>query len=242
MMLDARQIERIVTQVLEQLQTPAAPARSMAAAPTPVASVPEAKPAASDAGVLIADQIITQDVLAAVPPGTRRVRIAPRAIITPSARDALRTRNIEFVRDTGSSASSAVVRWQLLQTVAVPQVDKLTAEATSTGTAWDRRLLGLPAEAARQGVSALCRAEAAGVLVLSSEPELVVCLANRNDKVRAAVASGPACVTRIRKSLGANLLAINPAGHSYFELKNLLRAIASGGAPAVPTGWYAGGI
>jgi hypothetical protein len=86
-------------------------------------------------------------------------------------------------------------------------------------------------------VSGLCRGEFSGAAILTDDPERAACRANRNDRIRAAAVGSVADVKRINTQLGANLFALAPAERSFFELRNLLRAVVTGGTPAAPENW-----
>jgi hypothetical protein len=44
-------------------------------------------------------------------------------------------------------------------------------------------------------------------------------------------------IKRIKRTLGANLFAIDPGEQPVFALQNLLREIVAGDKPAVPADW-----
>ena len=116
------------------------------------------------------------------------------------------------------------IRWQVLVTKSTPQIAAAIEGLSENGIVCDLRLLGVPAEAAAQAISALCRAEAQQIVVFTEQPELVACLANRNDRVRAAAAADTKSVERVRHQLQANLLALDPATKTVHELKSVLKA------------------
>jgi len=134
------------------------------------------------------DPVITHKLLDENVNGAKTIRIAPRAILTPSARDFLRTRGIDCVREELTATSNpANTVWQMIISTASPGIDAAFDQLRTSGVLCYKKIVGVPAEAAQHAVSAICRGETAGVVVFSGEPELVACLANRNDRVRAAV-------------------------------------------------------
>jgi hypothetical protein len=215
------QFELIVQRVIQQLGTTGA-----AIAPAPARESARLAPATDPAaapGIRIAGQVITQELLAASATGTSLVRIAGKAILTPSARDFVKQHGIKIVReDASSSGAAATIRWQVLVTKSTPQIS--AAIDGLSGIVCDIRLLGAAAEAAAQAISALCRGEAHQVVVFTEQPELVACLANRNETVRAAAVAETADVERVRLHLQANLLALDPATRSVHELRSILKA------------------
>jgi hypothetical protein len=223
MSTEAMLIDEIVARVLRELGTgaiavsaPRAPALSTAV-PSAVASPP--------AEIALAGAVITQETLRQQAGNTRRIRVAARAILTPTARDYIRERGLDVIRDAASSEAPAAPSCQVIVTSALPQVAAALKGLRSAGFHLDERLLGSAEEAATQGTNALCRAEAELVVVLTGEPEKVACLANRNGAVRGAPVRDGAALPALRASLQPNLLAIDPAGKSQFDLKQLLKSL-----------------
>jgi ribose 5-phosphate isomerase RpiB len=128
------------------------------------------------------------------------------------------------VRETTSRTASPGVRWQVIATVSTPEVTAALEGLKARGINVDFRLVGLAAEAATQAVSAVCRGEAVKAVVLTSQPELVACLANRNEQLRAAAVTDTATGERVQRTLNPNLLAIDPSARGVHELKALLKA------------------
>jgi hypothetical protein len=216
------QVDLIVQRVVAQL------APKVAVAPSPTAArLDPAEGSSSPLTVQISDHVITQALLSDAVNGSRQVGISPKAILTPSARDYVKQQGIKIVRETASTKSSTAIRWQVIVTKSNPQITAAVESLPQQGVAFDLRLTGLPAEAAQQATSALCRGEAAQVVVFTDQPELVACLANRNDRVRAAATANVAAVERVRTSMQASLIAIDPASRTAHELKSLLKAFKS---------------
>lgn len=244
MNLGQQDVERIVRQVMEELRKPAvstktesAPAAVSAVAGVAKTGSASAWPAASAAEVVFDETIITAELLNSRIKGASRVRIAPRAIVTPSARDFLRTRGIEPIRARVAAEDKPVVRWQAVISQTSPHLDGLLKNLQASGQTWCRQLVGTPAEAAKQAVSAICRGEAAGVVAFADQPELVACLVNRHAAIRAAVVSTVPQIVSVKRELGANVLVIRPQQKSFFELRNLVLACTAGGSPQLPAGW-----
>lgn len=174
--------------------------------------------------VQVTERVVTQALLAAAVNGTNIVQIGPKAILTPSARDFIRSRRIEIIRETPPSKKATSAHWQVLVTATTPQIAPLVEALKQSGIACDLRLLGLPAEAAAQAITALCRGEADKIVVFTNQPELVACLANRNDRVHAAAVADAKTAERVWRDMNANLLAIDPAGKGVKELHTCLKA------------------
>lgn len=212
------QVELIVQRVVAELGpgAVAAPSAMRARQVSPGASSPI--PA-----VQIAEQVVTQALLAETVNGASQVHIGIKAILTPSARDFVKQRGIKIIRET-TSARPAALRWQVIATSSNAQITAALESLPQHGVAVDLKLSGMPAEAAAQATSALCRGEAEQAVVFTDQPEFLACLANRNDRIRAAVGTDVATVERARGSMQANLIAVDPGTRSAHELKALLRA------------------
>ena len=59
---------------------------------------------------------------------------------------------------------------------------------------------------------------------------LVCCVANKVPGLRAAAVTTVAQAARATHSLGANLLAVEMPGRTYFEVRQILRAVCGAGA------------
>lgn len=218
---DAGLIDEIVQRVLSELRTGVTAARPATNGKPPKESAANASPSAI---VAIEAQVVTAEVLAQRPPGASRVRVRRRSILTPSARDFIRAHGLIVEHDTETIATPRRLGWSVIVSRATANVEH-ALEALRADIEFDRQLAGEPREAVDAAVGPLCRGEFAGAVVVTNEPELVACLANRNERIRAAVVRDAALVERLRISLQPDLLAIDPEGKSQFELKQLIRTI-----------------
>jgi hypothetical protein len=206
-------VELIVQRVLEHLEAPGAGACD-AGAPS--------KPATE--GFRVSAAVVTQALLAESVNGVKTVRIGTKAIVTPSARDYLRQKGIEVIRESAAAPARTGRRVQIIVATAHPHVSAAVEALEQSGIGCEKRLSGLPAEAATQAISAVCRGEAEKVVIFTAEPELVACLANRNAQIRAAAVADAAAVRRMQTALKPNVLAIDPSPRGVHELKTLLKA------------------
>jgi ribose 5-phosphate isomerase RpiB len=65
-------------------------------------------------------------------------------------------------------------------------------------------------------------------IVLTRQPSVALCRANRHASVRAAWGVNVAAVKEAVQSIGANVLVVNPSLHGVYELRGILREFASG--------------
>jgi len=163
--------------------------------------------------------------------GQRELRLLPRTVVTPLAADELRARGVRITYQDSPSfmvSRPASPCWGYAQ----QQPDPLVAAAVQ---ALDRDGISLVALSAsvRDAAAQIARAECQGAIFFHSDPALVCCLANKHSGLRAAAVLTAAHVARARTSLGANLFAVEMPGRTYFELRQILRAIAAA-PPACP--------
>jgi hypothetical protein len=207
--------ELIVARVLERLQAPGErPAQPVVEAAAPAAEVALAEP------------VITAGLLRERLGNGRRVRLAPGAILTPAARDFIRARQLEVVRQPLAAPKGAQRRWQLIATHGANRLPDIERILERSGGACERRLLASAEEAASQATSAICRGEADRVVVLTAEPERVACLANRQERLRAVVLHDAASLARWSRNWDPNVFAWAPEQGSFQAIQGLIRALA----------------
>ncbi len=227
MNVTAAEIDRIVREVLNRL------------APTDAAALTKQdNPTATTPGSLfIAGRVVTVNDLDGRLEGIRTVLLAPRAVVTPAARDLLRQRGVTLASHLPTAASqsnrfalSIVVLGvaetsfepaQLVQTLAQSQVSVERLAKTGLATVVEESA----DHVARSGKLAM---------LLTGQPLAGAALANRHRGVRAACAADVATVARAIREIGVNFLAVDPAGVSFFALRQLVREFALGGARACP--------
>lgn len=217
MQLEPAVIDEIVRRVMEHLH--AAPASTRVAG----SPVSPSNPSASH-GVTLSQPVITEDILSERVNGSKQVVISAKAILTPSARDFVRSRGIEIVRDANKAKRVSAGRWQVLA-VAAASASAVVEQIRTAGANCEQKLCGSTQEAATQAVSAICRGEADGVIVLTPEPEMAACLANRNERIRAASVSDVNQAARVRDQVKANVYTINPGDQTAFGMRGIVKGI-----------------
>jgi hypothetical protein len=185
--------------------------------------------------------VITADLLDEAVRAGQPLRIGRKSILTPSARDWLKSNNVSWSRSETTAAAGAAARktfgrWQLIVQTVTPNVRSLQEALNRQAEGWKTELVGKPLEAATLATSVISTAERDGVVVLSQYAEVIACRANRNERVRAAVISDRKQLELTRQHLGINLVCINPNGRTFIELRNLLSDCAAM-KPAAPENW-----
>jgi hypothetical protein len=160
----------------------------------------------------------------------RELQLLPRTIVTPLAADELRARGVRITwKDAQPAATSDARPWGYAQERPDAVIDAAIAALERDGVRLTR--LDAPAGA----LWSVATMPGPGVVVFASDPALLCCVANKHSGVRAAVVATPQAAARARQTLGANLVAIEMPGRTFFELRQILRTICSNGpAPCPP--------
>lgn len=211
-------IEQIVRDVLARLHSGAAPQQVSPRAttnrelPQPMGAP---KTRRHEARVLTAADVQSWE-------GIERVEVAANAVVTPSAVDLLRQRGIAVAR---------LPRGTSTQNAGLPLVLGL-AETGWSAAALVQMLRQRGAsvqQLAQTGLATVVRETSAAValggaggLLLTGKPAAAACLANRTPGVRAAIAENGAQPLRGVLEIGANVLALDPAGWAQFALGRLV--------------------
>ena len=192
------------------------------------ASAPASSATNNGQSAQLAESVITADVLAENGSGRAAITVGERAIVTPSAHDWLRHNKVKLIRGVASATASPAKTSDRLVIVhsASQTVDRVLEDAGQlTNGGWNRKGVVSVDEAAKKVIGELRRENSRVIVVLTSEPEVAACLANRNDKVKAAVVADTAAVGRVKSGLDGNVFVIDPAERSFFELRNIIRQI-----------------
>lgn len=165
------------------------------------------------------------------------VRITPGTVVTPLARDILKRAGVElrYASHAELAANGQTGEWAFAFEPASGPVEPLRKSLLGGSEHWTD--LGVDPMQASAWVA---DGPGRGALVLTPSTALVTWRANQVAGVRAATAADPASVARAIEELGLNLLVVDPAGRSIFELRHLGAVFRRGGAPRPPA-WLAGG-
>lgn len=247
MNFDAVTIERMVREVLNQVQAPADIRGSTASVvkvqeailsvPTVGATKPPAIPTTS--AVVIQERIVTADLIKEQAKPGETIVITKQAILTPAAQDYLRNYRIAFERrdTTQPGTSQSNVRWKVLVSGITDHTLRAIDTVCQQRSQVQRELAGSANEAVSAAISSVCRAEVGGVIVVTNKPDVVACLANRQSAIRAAVIGDLASWSRVQPQLKPNVVCISPHGRSFMELQNILNKVVTGPVPEVPADW-----
>ncbi|WP_278471587.1 hypothetical protein [Gimesia maris] len=192
-----------------------------------------ASTASPDASVVLTEKVITADLLSAKVKGQTSVGIAAGAILTPTAKDYIRQNQISVHRPSTVAVSTRQgTKWRAIVLTPSSAVENaLTDIEQQTGSRWSQELSTSLDHAVKDAISSLCRADAAGVVLFASAAEKAACLANRNQKVRAAAVQDVNHLRDVISQMGPNLICVNPKQKSFIELRNLIKTFVKAGIP-----------
>jgi ribose 5-phosphate isomerase RpiB len=171
--------------------------------------------------------------------GHRELVLPPQAVITPLAVEELRTNGVRITYQPAEKKPQTKATWGYAQERPLPLVSSAVQSLEREGFS----LRALPAESTTElcrwaKVVAECvgRGECRGGVIFCADPGLVCCVANKVKGLRAVGVTTVLQAARATLALGANLIAVEVPGRTFFEVRQILRALCQAGAPACPAG------
>lgn len=163
----------------------------------------------------------------------REVLVLPRTVITPLAADALNAKGIRIRWQVPTAQDKAAPK-QGTWCYAQEKHDAMTSAAIKAMEREGTTLTPLDITAAsgswaRKAAETILAGYLGGI-VFCSDPASACCVANKISGMRAAAVVNAAQVVRAKKNFGANLFAIEMPGPTFFEVRQMLKAIVTGGA------------
>ena len=192
----------------------------VAATSTPLLAKPAVPPS------ILTQKVITEEILSKLASSIRAVTVAKTAIITPAAQDYARDRGITIHRGQPSTQATSIS-----PTKGLCLIDSRSDNATGAWSDVTRRLTNWTTERLTGTTDIVARiksviGDAPQIIVLSTDPWNVACLANRNESIRAAVACHLDDIPMIQKSMAPNVWCA-ATDKSFLELRPLLRLLVS---------------
>jgi ribose 5-phosphate isomerase RpiB len=172
--------------------------------------------------------------------GHRELVLSPRAVITPLAAEELRNGGVRVTRSAEARAPSSPGRpWGYAPQQTHPMVQSAVQSLRREGLT----LKELPADGsdavchwARAVAECVAAGECEGGVFFCGDPGLVCCVANKVAGLRAVAVTTVGQAARATLTLGANLLAVEMPGRTFFEVRQILRTLCTHGQPACPDG------
>jgi hypothetical protein len=193
-----------------------------------------ATPGPSRGELVVLSQVVTTSELQGRLEGVRRLVVPPGAVVTPSVRDELHRRRIALEYDQpvpvpGAAGVRLVMAVLGSRFDPGPLTRSLRAEAIMVETHRSDCLV-----AATDQLAAEVPKPSTLGLVVTTDPAVALCLANRHQGVQAILGSDAATVDSEAASVGANVLVVNPGTTSYFQMRQMIRRFCRGGARECP--------
>jgi len=161
--------------------------------------------------------------------GHRELVLLPGTVITPLAADELRSLGIRVNRQGKSTATTdSKDVWGYAQEQPYALVGGVIKSLARDGL----NLISLQPAAgkelatlAKAVADCVVRGECQGGVMFCSDPGLACCVANKTKGLRAVAVMNVNQVTRALKSMGANLIAVELPGPTFFEIRQMLRCL-----------------
>lgn len=239
MMQTPLDIDRVVREVIAELKrAPAAEETSSSGTAAAVASVEQVKgPLSMPPGkseLVISTRLVTMAEIDGRMAGICRVTVNPRAVVTPSARDALRRRNIALSRALPTAGATAKPLKLIVVAARTKMDPKLLASTLqSEGIDVQRHTTDCLLAAMDRLAGELAKSDALGLL-LTPHTAAALCLANRLSGVRAVLGSDTGNVDADASAVGANLLVADPQNIGLFKLCRIAGEFFRGGIRSCP--------
>ncbi len=171
--------------------------------------------------------------------GHREIVLLREAVVTPLAAEELRARGVRVTHRLPEGATKSAQRWGHGQERPYPLVSSAVREAERAGVV----VTELPANGAtsadkwaRAVAECVANGTCRGGVVFCDDPGLVCCVANKVTGLRAVPVATIAQAARATLTLGANLLAVEMPGRTFFEIRQIFRILCSRDGPACPPG------
>jgi hypothetical protein len=239
-------IDAIVREVVRRLQRAQSPGAADKKPSHAVGPGGQTGPAAGDdgrtqekpvptPGVLKVDhRVVTMTALSGRLSGVKQLVVPQQAVVTPSVRDALRKSRVELVfAEPGSCSASATSGTGVA--VAVLSGDAptiLQSVLTESGDVQRIENNGM-----MDALDQLADAVGSGqrlALLLTCQPAVALCLANRRQGVRAVWGVNAVLASEATASVGANLLVVDPTKGSLHELRSMIKQFIQNGVRPCP--------
>ena len=182
--------------------------------------------------IVCRELIVTGELLAGrISPEVRLVRISAGAILTPTAQELVEKNELTVTVDAKVSAAGdsqpVPADWKLL--LADPDVPVLNGYVSERSEGIEKAVL--------RSHEWLSGDTSAGVVVLSTDPHRLACLANRWPEVRAAVVSDAGEASRVLERLGANLVVACPLAVGNWMSRQIVEICLTAAPPESPIDW-----
>jgi len=152
--------------------------------------------------------------------------LSPTTIVTPLAADQLREQGVRVIRET-AKPQAATPTWGIAQERPHPLIESAVRVLEREGVALRQWPACDGSECRWAQLLSACvkRGECCGGVIFCGDPGLVCCVANKTVGVRAVAATTVSQAARATLTLGANLIAVEMPGRTFFEIRQILRML-----------------
>jgi hypothetical protein len=157
--------------------------------------------------------------------GHREVAVGPDTVVTPLAAEELRNSGVRVVRQTPAAATVPFGRGQDRPYPLVSSALRSLAKEGLDFREWPEPD-GLPCRWARAVAECVASGECKGGVLFCVDPGLTCCVANKVPGLRAVPVTTVQQAARATLSLAANLLVVEMPGRTFYEIRQILRALA----------------
>jgi hypothetical protein len=183
-------------------------------------------------------RVLAADDLRSSLNGQRRLVLSPETVITPLANEQLRANGIDVVREKKAKSVKSERQWGYSQDRPYSFVGAALRSLEREGVTvrplaacdgpecrWSRALAECIACGGCQGGVVFC-----------ADPGLVCCVANKVKGTRAVPVVNISQAARATLTLGANVLAVEMPGRTFFEIRQIMRILFGTQTPLCPPG------
>jgi hypothetical protein len=168
--------------------------------------------------------------------GHRELVLSPHTIITPLAGDELRSNGVHVSRDKVEEKAPTGSPWGYGQDRPYPMVRSAVQALAREGAhlrEWPSPT-GAPCRWAKGVADCVVAGECAGGVLFCDDPGLVCCVANKVAGLRAVAVTTVGQAARATLTLAANLLVVEMPGRTFFEVRQILKALSGPARPCCP--------
>jgi ribose 5-phosphate isomerase RpiB len=171
--------------------------------------------------------------------GHRELLLPARTIITPLAAEQIRAHGLRVQRLPVEEQPAPSARWGYAQERSHPLVQSAIRSLEREGVSLQE--LNLPDRSsacrwARAVAEWVAHGNGWGGVVFCDNAGLLCCVANKVAGLRAVAANTVSHAAQATRTLGANLVAVEMPGRTFFEVQQILRTVCSRAVPACPAG------
>jgi ribose 5-phosphate isomerase RpiB len=184
-------------------------------------------------------RVVTAEALQRNLNGHREILVPTNAVITPLAEEQLRSGRVTIQRQPAQSRDARLTTWGYTQDAGHPLIESAVQALAREGTNVEL-LPGLRQDDfgrwAKEVAACVVAGQYCGGAVFCSDPGLFCCIANKVPGLRAVPVVTVLQAARATLTAGANLLAVEMPGRTFFEIRQILRLLCLGQAPCCPDG------